>query len=264
MKKLSILLAFVLAFALAMPVLANPGQNPNQNPGGPQLSAAPFTVVVRGGGNNLAIEVVDASGNIIYRPQRAGNGTFAQTIDLAKVGIEGFTIDIRVQGNSLIGAKATCTHVNTVRTATDATCTTDGSYVYNCVVCGDVTDAGTIPAVGCQWGAWNVETEATCNKEGYQSRLCTWSSVYGCYDSEVIPMLPCSDFCEGGCGACVNCGECGCFNPPTPPCGDGSKCGTVCPPCQSTHSTAAHENCMTTHHVHGAPGGRWEFCGCTC
>lgn len=295
MKKfVAVFLALVLAFALAGVAFANPGQNPNQRPGGATSEAAPFTVVVTGGGNNLRIDIVDAQGNVIYTPRRAGNGSFGQTIDLGNVGLYGFSIDIRVQGNSLRASDATCLHLSTSRTVVSApTCTTPGSFVYNCDICNAETDSGAIAAVGCCWGEWAVVTAASCLYDGLQRRVCYWYDIYGCAQTEVLPALGhdfgewfevtaptceeeglerrdclrgCCDYYETRSIPKLEC-DCVPYTPPTPPpCpGWGTTCGPVCGPC-NPGAQGSHPQCHGRHHPSQVrnPNAFYGICGCVC
>ena len=69
------------------------------------------------------------------------------------------------------------THTYAVSSTVAATCTSAGSRTYTCSVCGN-SYIETIPAKGHAYGAWTVQTAATCTANGTEKRVCANDSSH--------------------------------------------------------------------------------------
>ena len=76
---------------------------------------------------------------------------------------------------------------------TPATCTTAGVGTKTCSVCGKTVDASS-PALGHNFGEWQVISEATVDAAGSRKRVC---SVCSAEETEVIPQLPLKEWVKG-------------------------------------------------------------------
>ena len=58
------------------------------------------------------------------------------------------------------------------RECEEPTCENSGKNVYRCEICGDVLRTETVPALGHNWGDWEIQAEATCLEAGVEIRTC--------------------------------------------------------------------------------------------
>ncbi|MDR1797726.1 MAG: hypothetical protein LBR44_09925 [Clostridiales Family XIII bacterium] len=78
-----------------------------------------------------------------------------------------------LEGNLRVYGAITVTHDYEEEVVVSPTCEEDGSATYICRVvgCGD-SHTGVIPALGHDWGDWEVTAPATADAEGVETRVC--------------------------------------------------------------------------------------------
>jgi len=72
-------------------------------------------------------------------------------------------------------------------TGKEATCTEDGYQEVWCVVCNEVTETITLPAIGHKMTEWEIAKEPTCLVAGNRQRICSVCETY--YEEEQIAAL---------------------------------------------------------------------------
>ena len=124
----------------------------------------------------------DGDSYVCYRSENGGS--FAEIFRYERTGIEADSILIDAYTGMTEGYTFTLKnlhfegqvvpHVHSYAAeVTPATCAGTGFTTYTCAECGDWYLSGDIPALGHDFGAWQVSKAATCEAAGEETRTCT-------------------------------------------------------------------------------------------
>ena len=138
--------------------------------------------------------------------KKSDNGEYdAITVDTSATKTVSFSVSsgYRAMLNTIVfnipAQTSDCEHVFETDVINHATCTTDGSAINTCTLCGEKVDK-VIPALGHKYDSGVVTTDPTCTEKGEMTYTCT---VCDGEKVEAIPALG-HDYVDG---TCENCGQ---------------------------------------------------------
>ena len=88
----------------------------------------------------------------------------------------------------VVGGSATCSHQYDSRVTVNATCTSAGTTVNTCKLCGAYSTEATPAALGHLSGNWTIIKKATTTEEGERVKYCTRCGEIS--ETEIIAKLP--------------------------------------------------------------------------
>lgn len=91
-------------------------------------------------------------------------------------------------GGSVVGGSTTCSHQFDSRVVTNATCTSAGTTVNTCTLCGAYSTEAAPAALGHLSGNWTITKKATSTEEGERVKYCTRCGEIS--ETEIIAKTP--------------------------------------------------------------------------